>query len=166
MPVKCNSMPTLTPKQLQNFRAKVDVRGGDECWEWSAGCNSRGYGMVKVNKKAYSAHRLAYYLAKGAPGQLYVCHSCDNPKCCNPNHLWLGTCADNMRDSYEKGRNGLKGEWSKHHILTEKQVITIKTMLAHNLHYGTCSRAARKHSVSPTAISNIRTGRTWSHIHV
>lgn len=81
----------------------------DKCWEWTRGCATGGYGCFTVKNRLYKTHRIAYMLVKGDPGCLYVCHSCDNPKCCNPSHLWLGTTDDNMKDMVRKGRSA-KGD--------------------------------------------------------
>ena len=86
------------------FWAKVERRGGDECWLWLGACDSAGYG--RTTKAAIPAHRLAWELTFGEdPGDLFVCHHCDNPPCCNPAHLFLGTSGDNSRDSVAKGRH-------------------------------------------------------------
>lgn len=94
---------------LERFWGKVNVRGGDECWEWLAGTQNRErgeYGKFWVDGDTVPAHRFAYEISKGPiPEGLFVCHSCDNPKCVRPDHLWVGTNEDNMRDCIEKGRN-------------------------------------------------------------
>jgi len=77
------------------------------CWEWKRGRITKGYGAVWWEKKQMYAHRVAWELANGmaVPDGLFVCHTCDNPPCCNPAHLWVGTAADNIADMDAKGRS-------------------------------------------------------------
>ena len=86
------------------FWSKVDVGLG--CWEWSRERNDRGYGVTFVSSgRTLYAHRVAYALTQGPiPAGMVVMHSCDNPPCCNPSHLNLGTHAENAQDMYHKGR--------------------------------------------------------------
>lgn len=103
-------MNDYTPKFLNRFWSKVDVAANtDECWPWNASVDKFGYGQVWHDRRLLRSHRVAYEIVNGDPGPLYVLHSCDNPLCCNPTHLFLGTQADNMRDKQRKNR-APKGE--------------------------------------------------------
>lgn len=73
------------------------------CYEWQGSVDAGGYGKIRIRKFLWRIHRLAYLVFKG-PAPLLVCHSCDNRRCWNPDHLWLGTHKDNTQDSIRKGR--------------------------------------------------------------
>lgn len=93
----------------ERFVGKIQKGGLDDCWPWLAGCDADGYGRFKVGHWVVKAHRMAYELFKGKiPAGLQIRHSCDNPPCCNPAHLLLGTNFDNMRDKIERGRQGIE----------------------------------------------------------
>jgi len=104
--------PANTPEVLWS---KVDKRDEDECWEWKGFKNHDGYGRTWINDKGYYAHRVIYSLVYpntitlNAPISQdesgFLLHICDNPSCCNPKHLWIGTHADNMADKARKGRS-------------------------------------------------------------
>jgi hypothetical protein len=107
----CRESVILTrPRALKNFYARVDRSGGaDACHNCRGHTFNNGrmarYARVRTTEGSFGAHRIAYFLANGdIPKGLCVCHSCDNPLCCNPSHLWLGTNADNAADRSAKGR--------------------------------------------------------------
>jgi hypothetical protein len=94
----------------QDFWDRVDVRGEDDCWLWLRGRQSQGYGAIgrkRAGKRiVFYAHRLAYeFVHEPIPAGHDVCHRCDNPPCCNPAHLFVGTRSENMRDAVTKGRH-------------------------------------------------------------
>ncbi len=97
------------------FWTKYAESGIEDCWEWLAGRNRRGYGKFKMRRKTRPAHRVAYEMHIGPiPDGILVCHRCDNPGCVNPAHLFLGTAQDNMSDKVAKNRQS-KGRdvWHK-----------------------------------------------------
>ena len=82
------------------------VFGVTECWHWTGATNDFGYGRMTSGGRLQVAHRLSWQAFKGQiPDGQYVLHKCDNPSCINPDHLWLGTYSDNLRDAWAKGRN-------------------------------------------------------------
>lgn len=93
-------------KNLENrFWEKASIGFSDECWPWAGRVSEQGYGVFDYQGRPQIASRISYWLATGVePGDLDVCHSCDNPPCVNPKHLWLGTASDNMKDASSKGR--------------------------------------------------------------
>lgn len=105
--------PVLSEEQIENFWSKVAVAGPDECWLWTAAAGANKdpkhrYGILTIRPRQFRAHVLARFLATNEwPAGLYTLHNCpagDNPLCCNPAHLFLGSQADNVRDMHDKGR--------------------------------------------------------------
>lgn len=104
------SPPDLTEAEIARFFERVDKSPGQgptgECWEWTRGKTTKRYGVYspKHGGRNYLANRLAFYCAFGVWSELFVLHRCDNPPCCNPAHLFLGTNRDNALDAQSKGR--------------------------------------------------------------
>ena len=90
----------------QRFNKKYVINEDTDCWEWQNATNNIGYGMFRwTSGKMRTAHRASYEIYKGPiPEGMIVCHTCDNPKCVNPEHLWVGTRKDNYDDMVSKGR--------------------------------------------------------------
>lgn len=129
------------------------------CWEYTRARDKWGYGDVQFLGKHVQAHRLAWRLLRSEPGEMDVLHKCNNPPCCNPDHLYLGDDFDNSRDRVEAGRqpSGVAVHSCK---LTPEQVIEIRRLK------GTTAQRiiAEKYGVSQTAIGAIFRGRSWKQI--
>jgi hypothetical protein len=131
------------------------------CWPWTGTLHHRGYGVIGDNRnRQYLAHRLAYERVHGAiPEGLYVCHHCDNPPCVNPDHLFLGTDADNQSDKANKGRStqGIKSPNAK---LTDADVLAIRALYPRM----TQQALADKFHVHQTIVSDIVRRVAWKHL--
>lgn len=149
------------PNTIADFWSNVGVLGSNECWVWQGRTNETGYGQFEWEGKAVRAHRLAYELVRGEiPDSMVVMHVCDNPACCNPAHLKLGTQADNMHDMIEKGR-GRKAKGSEHGMatLSEGDVVEIWRLLSERK---TQTEIAVMYSVDRTTIGAIAAGKSWA----
>ena len=147
------------------FWAKVKTGTAFDCWPWTGALNTWGYGDVLYKGRRSNASRVAYLLSGGkVPKGLVVCHRCDNPACCNPKHLWVGTQAENLKDCRDKGRaRVLSGEEHPRPTakLTPKQVMDAKRAYAN----GTTQTAlGLKYGVHSSTISRAVRGEKWAHL--
>ena len=159
------------------FWCKVDIKEEADCWNWTASTNKQGYGRFRYQGKKVGAHRLSWQIANGdIPEGLCVLHRCDNPKCCNPKHLFVGTRSDNMQDMVLKGRKHLfvgednyfsthtfpqNGETNPQSKLQEDQVINIRKLFLG----GTPQpKIGDIYGISQTHVSNICSNKRWRHL--
>ena len=99
------------------------------CWLWTGAVDKDGYGKITINYQDHRVHRVVFKLTKGDPGDLPVLHTCDNPPCCRPSHLYLGTHADNARDRDERKRGFfISGERHPHAQLTDADIALIRQL--------------------------------------
>lgn len=152
----------------ERFWAKVNVKTDSECWEWKASLDTRGYGNFGVPRNdgtgrflMQRAHRIAWELIHGLPlrSDQHLCHTCDNRKCVNPAHLFVGNPKVNMADCAAKGRlNQRAGEHNPRAKLTADDVRDIR---ASDL---PLSALVKKYRIGQTAIAYARSGKTWRHL--
>lgn len=144
------------------------VQRGDGCWEYIGSKNPNGYGQLNSGTGGIvRAHRAAWEATQGPiPAGACVCHTCDNPACVRPSHLFLGSRSDNMRDAVAKGRhrhavNPMPGERHPLAKIDKETALAVKSMRAD----GVSGRAvARIVGLSPAQVSRIHTGKRWAHV--
>ena len=149
---------------FERFIEKIEKSSDPEgCWNWKASLRG-GYGQFKVAGKMVLSHRFSFELFKGEiPAGLCVCHTCDNPACVNPNHLFLGTHAENMADKVKKNRQSrLKGTEHPQSKLSEEQVLQIRELYA----TGNFSQRqlAKQFGVVQAQIYRIINRKKWTHL--
>lgn len=163
----------FTALQMQRFWSGVDKSGGpNACWPWTRCKNNMGYGRCRTNYREALAHRIAYTLSIGPiPDGLFVLHSCDNPLCCNPAHLSLGTQTDNIRDCVRKGRN--VAAVHPQHVARGERVSTAKLTAATvsairreytSPPYPNQLQLASKYNVHNSTISVVVRRQGWTHV--
>lgn len=154
---KFRPIPPMTESQKKRFWKKVAIKGHDECWVWTAFL-SNGYGQFGIQAgKIFLAHRLSFFLSTGIdPGENCVLHSCDNPPCCNPKHLSLGSRAENSRDMVKKGRS-IKGRPNvSATLIPDNEIYLIREMFNSGLF--SQSGIARIFKLRPCTVSSIVKG--------
>lgn len=153
----------------EEFWARVDRGAPSECWLWrgpdGGGSRATPYGVLCVNGVRYATHRFSYELHKGSARGKFVCHRCDNPKCVNPEHLFLGTLQDNVADMVGKKRqasgeriHAAKGEESPNAKLKPEDVFAIRSDRRKH------KEIAQTYGISTGLVSHIKSGRAWKHL--
>lgn len=146
-----------TPKEY--LLRKCVLNQQTDCWEWVGSFFNSGYGSASFNYKTHLAHRLSFEIFVGPIGNNHVLHICDNPKCINPKHLFLGNHADNMSDKVNKNRQyrpkGVSHTGAK---LSEEIIRKIRASDKKN------SELAKEYDIDRAQISRIRNNKAWAHI--
>jgi hypothetical protein len=159
-----NRKPRKYPPLIERFMAKAieDVSG---CWLWTARRDALGYGWMRTPEGVIPAHRASWILFKGkipphngAKFRSLILHRCDNSSCVNPDHLFLGTDADNCADRDKKGRQA-KGAKNGSARFSENDVINIRSLRKNGL---TLSEISKRMNAPEGTIANICSGATWS----
>lgn len=152
--------PTLYADDRYRILKNISVNKATGCWEWQNSTHEFGYGMVYDGTKAVLAHRLAYTLFVGPiPDGMCVCHKCDNPPCCNPDHLFLGTKADNQSDMARKGR-GASGERNGGTHRKRWEINEMRAVYATGLFSQAILSDA--YGMSPSSVSRVLNNVVWS----
>jgi len=150
-------MPKTNLTIKERLMAKVKIT--PYCWEWTACLNMGGYGTIRKGGTMSLAHRVIWELAHGPiPEGMFILHHCDNRKCVNPEHLFIGTQTDNMRDMYKKGREPKKdAENNGNSKLTWKDVYLIRSIYPALSTY----KLGKQFGVSNVAIHQIVKNKIW-----
>jgi hypothetical protein len=161
--------PSLSAKEaaeLDVFRffLRINLNNETNCWEWDTSSRDNPYGIFRIRKTQLKAHVVSYALFTGpVPEDLCVCHTCDNPPCVNPDHLFLGTQNDNIKDCWGKGRGrkfpSQNGESNVVSKLTEENVLYLR-----NHYKPPMSAWAKKYGVTEATLYHALKGDTWSHL--
>jgi hypothetical protein len=166
-----------TPEEVERFWSYVDTSGGDDaCWLWLRKTDKDGYGHFTPSAvdrlyglPRWPAHRFAHFITSGVyPDRLLVCHSCDNPPCCNPAHLFIGTNQDNVDDMMSKGRKSTGAAWNPIGETNPKAKLTDADVIAMRRRWNdggvSKSQLGREYGVSSTMASWVILGRFWKHL--
>lgn len=156
--IMVNAMRKIKDKILNN----IIINKTTGCWEWQKCCSSDGYGQLSYNNKQCTVHRLSYELfVNKIPLDKQILHSCDNPICCNPDHLRVGTNYDNVQDRQNRNRQA-KGITHGRHKLTDNDIQEIRRL--HSTGKYTHGNIAEVFDISRSHICNILNNKFWKHI--
>lgn len=149
----------------ERLLAKCIPEPNSGCWLWLGAVRDGGYGGIKINRRVVRAHRVALEVFTGTPvpDNLCVCHRCDVPACINPDHLFVGTASDNMRDMWSKGRGILRPEF-KPGVKNGNARLTDDVVLAIRAAHGTLRQISDRFGVPSSTIYNVRSRRHWRHV--
>jgi hypothetical protein len=141
----------------QRLLSRVQFEPNSGCWLWEGATVFYGYGVTGYDGKSKRVHRLSWEIYRGPiPAGMVICHRCDTPPCANPDHLFLGTRSDNNYDCVRKGRaNNRTGEQKPNAVLTSATVREIWLSPLSQIDI------ARRLSLNPRTVSNVRIGATW-----
>ncbi len=158
-------MPALrTDEQMKKYLESRVLKEPGGCWLWQGPLDNVGRGKLEWRRAGvptvWRAHRAAYIVFKGDLGNLHVCHTCDNPSCVNPDHLFLGTHLDNMADRDAKGRQP-KGIEQGNAVLTEDQVREIRRLVAGGM---SMTDTASHYGVNHATVWRVVNRKGWKHI--
>lgn len=153
------------PSFTERFWQFVTPCSTDECWPWKGNTNKTGYGYMSVHDRNELSHRVSYELHNGPiPDGLWVLHRCDNPPCCNPYHLFLGTDADNVADMMAKGRHGYtgsRGESNAFAKLTEADVALIRALYSQGMER---REIGEQFDVAQNTVNRVIRRESWRHV--
>jgi hypothetical protein len=155
MPISAIRIPfdTITEKQKERFWEKVQKGGDNECWPWIGCIKGKGYGNLRMNKVYLGTSRVGWMIVHGVdPYPLHVLHTCDNRRCCNPTHWFLGTNNDNIQDMSRKFRN------------SKKLNPTIVQNIRRDFSVLSRNAIARKYGLSYSTTSSIRDRIIWKYV--
>lgn len=164
---KCRILGRKKLKEINfipRFKSKMGNIDQNGCINWNGYIHKYGYGVFTLRKNKYKkAHRLAYELFKGKiPKGMLICHSCDNRACVNPDHLFLGTHANNNHDAIDKGRaKKAQGENCFNSKFTKNQIYELRDLMAKGM---SCYKLAKLYKVSRSTMLDIKNRVTWKHI--
>jgi hypothetical protein len=156
----------LQQKDIARFHTKIKI-SNDGCWNWVGGKDKDGYGMFWTEGRNMRAHRFALLSKVDPDGEtdyssMFACHTCDNTDCVNPDHLYFGTCRENILDMLKRGR-GSCGEKNGNTSLTDDDVLKIRS--AYRNSKVTSRQLAKQFNIGKSTVLRIIHGKSWKHIN-